>query len=138
MYLFDASAIVNLIKKGVTRTFAYGATTDLALYESLNAVWKEFKILKRIDEGTALEYVDIIAKVFKAIRKASIEGDEEEVFKLASKENISIYDASYLHTAVKHKLTLVTDDGKLLSKASKYVKTIRSNELIGAVGSSDS
>ncbi len=129
MYLFDASAIVNLIKKGVTRIFAYGATTDLALYESLNAVWKEFKLLKRIDEETALEYVDIITKVFKAIKRISIEGNEEEIFKLASKENLSIYDTSYLHAAIKHKLTLVTDDSKLLSKASKYVKVIRSNEL---------
>lgn len=134
MYLFDASTIINLIKRGIARVFAYGATTDLALYESLNAVWKEFKLLKRIDEETALEYVDVVTKVFKAIEKVSIEGNEEEVFKLASKENLSIYDASYLYAAIKHKLILVTDDSKLLSKASKYVRVMRSNELAGLGG----
>jgi len=129
VYLFDASSIVNLIKKGLMKVFLHGVTTDLALYESLSAVWKEFKLMKRIDEETALEYIDVIAKVFKAIKKVSIEGCEKEVFKVASKESLTIYDAAYLYLAIKGKLTLVTDDQVLKDRASKYVKVVGSDEL---------
>ena len=38
MYLFDASALVNLVKKGRVKPLARGATIEPALYESLNAV----------------------------------------------------------------------------------------------------
>lgn len=135
MYLFDASSIVNLVKKGVVRVFAYGATTDLALYEALNAIWKESKLLKRIDEETALEYVDILSMVFKVIKKISIEGSEDEVFKLALREGLTVYDASYLYPAIRDKLTLVTDDKRLLDKASRYVNAMRSSELARLQGS---
>ena len=135
MYLFDASSIVNLVKKRVVRVFAYGATTDLALYEALNAVWKESKLLKRIDEETALEYVDILSMVFKVIKKISIEGSEDEVFKLALREGLTVYDASYLYPAIRDELTLVTDDKRLLDKASRYVNAMRSSELARLQGS---
>jgi len=129
VYLFDASSIVNLIKKGLAKVFLHGVTTDLALYESLNAVWKEFKLMKRIDEETALEYVDVIAKVFRAIKKVGIEDCEKEVFKVASRDDLTIYDAAYLYLAIKGKLTLVTDDQILKDRASKYVKVMSSDEL---------
>jgi predicted nucleic acid-binding protein len=41
MYLLDAGAIVNLVKKGGLKPLAEGATLDLTIYEALNAVWKE-------------------------------------------------------------------------------------------------
>lgn len=128
-YLFDASSILNLIKKGVTEVFLQGVTINLAEYEALNAIWKEYKLLKRINEETALEYVDIVANIFKVIEKLSIEGNEEKVFKLASKENLTIYDASYISLAAENKLTLVTDDQKLKEKASKHIKAINSNQI---------
>ncbi len=129
MYLFDASSIVNLVKRGLVRVFEHGTTIDLALYEALNAVWKEHKLLGRIDEETAREYVEILAGIFEAIQMVSIRSLEEEVFRFASKENLTIYDASYLYIAVKNKLILVTDDGKLRDRASKYVETLSSSQL---------
>ena len=59
MYLFDSSAIINLVKKGTIKPFAYGATSDLALCEVLNAIWKEHLLLKRFDKETALQLLDI-------------------------------------------------------------------------------
>ena len=50
MYIFDASAIVNLIKRGLTSPFTDGPTLDLAIYECLNVVWKEYKLLKKLYE----------------------------------------------------------------------------------------
>jgi predicted nucleic acid-binding protein len=49
VYLFDASTIVNLIKKGSMKAFIKGSPLNLALYETTNAIWKEHKFGK-IDE----------------------------------------------------------------------------------------
>jgi len=120
---------VNLIKRGLAMVFEYGVTTNLALYESLNAIWKEFKLLRRIDEDVALEYVQIISKVFEVIKITDIKGSEDRVFKLASDEKITIYDATYLYLAIENKAILVTDDSKLKEKAAKYVEVMSSNQL---------
>jgi len=128
-YLFDASSIVNLIKKGTLKGFEEGVTIELALYESLNAVWKEYELLKRIDKDTFMEVIDIVSDLFKVIEMLSIRGCEREVISMALKENVTVYDASYLYIAVKHKLMLVTDDRELKRRASKYIKTLTTNEV---------
>jgi len=129
VYLFDASAIVNLVKKASLTAFAEGVTLDLALYESLNAVWKEYRLLKRIDEDTALKLAEIISDLFKVIKTLSIKGSEREILSLASREGTTVYDASYLYTALKNNLILVTDDRKLKEKASRHVKVLTSSQL---------
>ncbi len=129
MYLFDACSIVNLVKRGVIRPFADGATLELALYESLNAIWKEHLLLKRIDRGAALLFLDVVSSVFNVIKLLTIKGLEKEVFNLASKENLTVYDASYLYVAMKNGFTLVTDDEELRGRASKYVRVTTSSEL---------
>ena len=132
MYVFDASAIVNLVKKGKAKIFASGLTLDLALYESINAVWKEHELLKRMDKDTALEFVDTVSRVLDITETVSIKGIEKEVFDLSSREDLSIYNASYVYIAIKNHYTLVTDDEKLREKATKYVNVVSSNELAGA------
>ena len=79
---------------------------------------------------TARKFVKIINKVFKVIKLVSITGLEEEVLTLALKENITVYDASYMYVAMRDNLILVTDDQKLRNKASRYVKAIPSSEVI--------
>lgn len=133
-YLFDASSIVNLVKRGVTKILAEGKTLDLAYYESLNAIWKEHALLRRIDEETALEYSETLSPVFKALEVDNIEDEEIKVFKLASKEGLTIYDASYLHIAIRDNLTLVTDDYKLKNKASQHIKVLTTKELLEKEG----
>jgi predicted nucleic acid-binding protein len=128
-YLFDASSIVNLVKRGLVRPLANGVTIDLVLYEALNAIWKEYKLIGGIDGDTALEYVDIISGVFEAVEALSLRGSEREVFELAAREGLTVYDASYLYAAMKDGLTLVTDDQNLKDKASKYVSAITTKDL---------
>lgn len=123
MYLFDASAIVNLIKKGCLKPLADGVTLDLAIYEALNAVWKEYAVLQRIDAETAVSLIEILEGVFTIIPLESIKNHETEVFKLASKEDLTIYDSSYVYVALKKELILITDDKKLARKASHYTYT---------------
>ena len=79
---------------------------------------------------TARKFVKIINKVFKVIKLVSITGLEEEVLTLALKENITVYDASYMYVAMRDNLIFVTDDQKLRNKASRYVKAIPSSEVI--------
>jgi len=129
-YLFDASSIVNLVKRGITKVFEHGLTIDLAYYESLNAVWKEYSILKKIDRETALKYVEVLSTVFQAIETTSILGYEPEVFELALRENLTVYDASYLHIAIREKLILVTDDSKLKQHVVNYVKALSTAEFL--------
>ncbi len=130
MYLFDASSIVNLVKRGILRVLGQGSTIDLARYEALNAVWKEYLLLKQIDRETMLEFADILSKIFDIIRMENIQGNEREVIELAAREKLTIYDASYLLLAIKKNLILVTDDEELKRKASKYVKVRKTQEII--------
>ncbi len=130
MYLFDASSIVNLVKRGILRVLGQGSTIDLARYEALNAVWKEYSLLKQIDRETMLEFADILSKIFDIIRIENIQGNEREVIELATREKLTIYDASYLLLAIKKNLVLITDDEKLKRKASKYVKVRKTQEII--------
>jgi len=128
VYLFDASAIVNLIKKGFMKAFIKGFSLNLALYETMNAIWKEHKFGK-IDEETALEYIEVLTMAFKLFEILSIGAYEKEVLKLAVKEELTIYDASYLFLAIKNKLILVTDDEKLKNKSLKYIKVLNSKDI---------
>lgn len=130
MYLFDASSIVNLVKRGVLTPLAEGVTLNLTLYECLNAIWKEHTLLRRLDKEKALEFADIIADIFAVVESISIEKFEREVLELAINEKLTIYDASYLYIAIRKKLILVTDDISLQKKASKYVKTLSTEDLI--------
>jgi len=134
LYVFDASAIVNLIKKGLASLLSEGLTLDLAIYECLNVVWKEYKLLKRLDEETVSSFIELIGDALSILRMDSIKGSENEVFDLACREGLTIYDASYLHASMKMQAALITDDRKLREKGSKYVKVLSTEQLIQASG----
>jgi len=46
LYLFDANAIIALAKRGCTGPLAYGVMLDLAVYETTQAVWKEYSRIR--------------------------------------------------------------------------------------------
>jgi len=129
-YIFDASAVVNLAKRGRLAAFLEGETLDLARYEALNAIWKETALLRRLDYGEALEFADALNTLFRALKVNSIAGGEIGVLELATNEGLTIYDASYLYLAVKRNLTLVTDDKGLRNRASRHVKVLSVRELL--------
>ena len=130
MYLLDSSAIINLVKRGELKVFARSHTLDLALYESLNAIWKEVYLVKNIKRETGLKLIEIISKIFSVIEVHTVRGFEKEIFELSLNEGLTIYDASYIYIAMKEKLMLVTDDKRLREIASKYVKALSSVEMI--------
>uniref|UniRef100_A0A7C4FC93 DNA-binding protein n=1 Tax=Thermofilum pendens TaxID=2269 RepID=A0A7C4FC93_THEPE len=130
MYLFDASAVVNLVKRGSLKPLGEGASLDLAVYEALNAVWKEHRLHGRLDSDTARAFVGILKEVFGVIPLESIRGFEVEVYELAFREGLTVYDAAYLYLALKGRLTLVSDDEELLEKASRYVRTSKTVDIL--------
>ncbi|MEM1611181.1 MAG: type II toxin-antitoxin system VapC family toxin [Sulfolobales archaeon] len=130
MYLLDSSAIINLVKRGELKVFARSHTLDLALYESLNAIWKEVYLVKNIKRETGLKLIEIISKIFSVIEVHTVRGFEKEIFELSLNEGLTIYDASYIYMAMKERLILVTDDKRLKEIASKYVKALSSVEMI--------
>ena len=70
-----------------------------------------------------------IAKVLSIIGIETIKG-LEEVYEMAVKENLTLYNASYISIAARRGLILVTDDKKLIDKASQRVLTVTSKEPI--------
>lgn len=128
-YLFDASAIVNLVKRGKLQVFAQGATLELARYEALNAVWKEHLLLQKLPVDVAREFVGILSDLFNAIEVLSITGNEPQIYALAVEERIPIYDAAYIYTAIRQNLTLVTDDKQLQKVAVRRTSVLCSRDL---------
>ncbi len=61
--------------------------------------------------------------------KASISGYEKEVFELAVKEGLSVYDGFYLYHAYEVKFIPETYDEKLGMKAKEYVETLKTKKL---------
>ncbi|MEM2433006.1 MAG: type II toxin-antitoxin system VapC family toxin [Candidatus Bathyarchaeia archaeon] len=83
---------------------------DLAIYESINAIWKEYYILKRIKVEVAYRLIKLLSKIFNVLEPRTIR--EKEVLEITIKEGVTIYDAFYIYIAAQNKLTLVTDDKK--------------------------
>ncbi|MGC8932967.1 MAG: type II toxin-antitoxin system VapC family toxin [Candidatus Methanodesulfokora sp.] len=128
-YIFDSSAIVNLVKKGRLSAFNEGCTLDLALYESLNALWKEHLLLKKLPSDLLQEYMGLIVDLFSVIEVRSIRGLEDRVLENAVKHDITVYDSSYLTYATENDLALVTDDRKLSSRIKGIVEVRSTSEL---------
>ncbi len=128
-YLFDSSSIVNLIKKGDLRILNEGCTLDLALYESLNALWKEHFLLRRISRDLVNEYVEILLGIFDVIEVRTIDDLEVKVFANAVKYGLTIYDSSYFTYASENGLTLVTDDERLAKRVKQEIEVISTSEL---------
>ncbi|MEM0365136.1 MAG: type II toxin-antitoxin system VapC family toxin [Candidatus Nitrosocaldus sp.] len=124
-YLLDASALITLIKHGKIGTFDRSAILDLTIYESMNAIWKEYSLLKNLDDVTAFKLLNILNKIFNIVERISIVGYEEDVLALAYKEKITVYDASYICIARVRDLVLVTNDMRLRAVASRYVGTVQ-------------
>jgi len=107
-------------------------TTDLALYEAGNGLWKIATLLKTVSLGDAI-------RVSIALKEAALKNviqivtfnkiDFPVALDLAHKERLTFYDASYITTASDNKAILVTDDEKLRKIAGKFTKTENYNSL---------
>lgn len=101
-------------------------TTDLALYEACNGLWKIATLLKTISLKDAISVAAALEELAlkNVIQVVSFNKlDFTSTLKLAHKEKLTFYDTSYIAIAENKKATLVTDDEKLKKAAEKSVKT---------------
>ncbi len=129
-YIFETSAIINLLRRGKAKVFLKGTTLDHALYECLEIIKKQYlkNRIKGYDRLVGL--IDVLKIVFEVLQTDTIRGMEKEVVELAVKENISVIHASYIQYALSRRLILVTDDPILYEVASKYVNVLKSIDLL--------
>ncbi len=136
-YVLDASALVPLIVGRGRRLIAEAPgtdllTTDLAIYEACNALWKLARLLGQISLEDAL---DLAVTVKELAVRGIIEAfdfrrlDMARTLKMAHEECMTFYDASYIVAAESMEATLVTEDEKLQRAATRFVRAVTCSEL---------
>jgi len=125
--LLDASAIINICSREEIEKIE-GYTSNLAIYEVGNAIWKQVYQRRKISIEEAIIVLEVLYEIFENLKKLEMDYTKE-VLKIAVNEGLTFYDASYIYLAVKNNLTLVTDDDKLYRVAERYVKVLKSKEL---------
>ncbi len=130
-YLFDSSGVFIAIKRRATNDFLVGnSTISLARYELGNILFVEYHVLKHISKENLDEFIQAGQDSFKLLDVFTIEGYEKNVLDVATKFNLSFYDASYVYFAKKMNVPLVTADGKLKRKAGKYDRILTPDEFL--------
>jgi len=128
-YLFDASSIISALKQRKVRLLVNEYTQHLAIYEVLNALWKEVYLFRNMTAAKAMELVPVIRWVFDSMRMLDVIKLESEVLRTALELGVTVYDASYIVLASINHLTLVTEDRMLRQKGSVRVNILSLNEL---------
>jgi len=127
-FLFDASSMLELIKsfdeEKALHMLGENSILDLTKYEVGNALWKELVLHHAIEEDEFREFLDLLRKVVLRTRISAVDPEKlTDVGRVAAKERITFYDASYIIVAKIQNLMLITEDGKLAKAASKHTKT---------------
>ena len=119
------SDVVGVIKKQMT--------ASLAFYEIGNAIWKECRLLKRLNVSEAQKTLSFVYALMNAMKVLDVNDSSlgSDVLANAVKLKIAYYDSVYLTLAEKFKAVLVTDDKKLEKASIKAgVKTVASKNFM--------
>ncbi len=112
-YLLDTSALYPLVRRLRENILYYSdilEVLDLTLYEVGNVIWKEHRKGKIKDP---IVVANLFQEILRNIRVARNDTGLDEVVRLAIEENLTFYDAAYLHAARVHGAKLVTEDRDL-------------------------
>jgi predicted nucleic acid-binding protein len=115
MIIFDASALLNIIRSLGSDSFNYlkgNYILTLTPYEIGNALWRESTLLKRISNEEAFKILNLISSSYKILNMVSPK-DMLLVLKLAQALRVTYYDSSYLVASKELNADLVTDDENL-------------------------
>lgn len=135
--LLDPSVLLPLITKSGKKLISEATnadlwTTDLAIYESCNGLWKLSTLLKTLTSTEAQDISAILTEVTekKLIKTTNLTSiNLPYTLEIAQKMQLTFYDASYITISQNLKATLATEDQKLLRAASKSVKTVSFSQL---------
>ena len=135
-YVFDSCSLLNLTRAladGVIDVLKGNITVSLAYYEIGNALWKECNLYKRVSVEEVVKTLRFMYSMLGLMKVIHIEDVSFSIntFVIASKLNITYYDAAYLNVAKELDKVLVTDDKRLREIAEKInVKTLSSKNWI--------
>jgi len=122
--LFDASALINMVLKGsqsLTSTTGNFAL-ELTGFEAGNAIWRLCLLERKITHEEASSLVEATTAFLTRLSLLTlVDLNPTRILQIAISERTTFYDASYIAAAEAKKLTLVTDDRKLLDIAKLYV-----------------
>jgi len=108
----DSSYIVEgLLKKKELLEEDFLITLDLAVYETINSIWKHQYLLKDLDDGLA--YVSIFYGLMESGRIRTVNPGKElmgKAYSLAARSRCPIYDAIFAVLALELGLGLATFD----------------------------
>ena len=132
MIVLDASFLVKLVlgendsrkARNLARSWARSGealvTVDLALPEALNTIWKHSLKIGDLSWDEAVNSAVDLLKMWATLRVYPSKKVAEEAFRLASGENITVYDALYIQLAKSIRAGLATFDEKLSRIAAKH------------------
>ena len=130
-YLFDASSFINAVKLKNIDVLVDNYVVDLTIYEVFNALWKEFRFIKILIKEKVYELAKTYVNLLDLMKIIHIyPNDVAKILDIALATGLTVYDASYIHTARKHKLVLVTEDQKLKRIARKYIDVYSLNDIV--------
>jgi predicted nucleic acid-binding protein len=95
---------------------------SLIRLEVANALWKAIKLGRILEEAAheALEILDDLGLIFQDLNSTEV----SRGLSIASKLDLTIYDAVYLFLSDKMEAQVITADDKLFEKAKKHFRVI--------------
>lgn len=128
--LFDASALVDVILgeggKDLSIAIVFNEILlDLTMYEASNALWKIAVAQDLLSDDELQEAVDILERLNHEMQvERAAETELQQTMRVARRDGLSFYDASYLTIAERDGLSLVTEDGALRDAAIRQGVTV--------------
>lgn len=110
--------VASVLKKGYALY-----TVDLALAESLNAIWKHANILKDLKTEEANPAAEDLTRIYDGLTIIAARELVAEAMHVALTQNIAVYDALYVAAAQKTNGTLYTADQNLHDAALGITNT---------------
>jgi predicted nucleic acid-binding protein len=121
--LFDASALIDVIigedgaEVGISVVFNE-VLLDLTMYEAANALWKIAVAQDLLSDDELQDASTILDRLDREVQFESATGAElDRTMRVARRDGLTFYDASYLSIAERDGLSLVTEDTALRNAA---------------------
>ena len=121
-YLFDASALLNLVRRlggEALKILEENYILTLTIYEVGNALWRETRLSRRLTMDEAEAIMRAIITLIKFMQVIEPQ-DPIEVLRISNEIETTFYDAAYVVTALRRGLVLVTDDRRLATRIERY------------------
>ena len=132
MIIVDANVIVKLALEEMhsheARKFIYKillngkeeiTTVDIALAESLNALWKHNAVIKDLTNKKFELATNEILEFWGNLDKIPSDSIANEAIKVAQRCNLTIYDSLYAAASLQYKSPLFTFDRAVKEKAKR-------------------